>query len=225
MSKKPIKKSDGNKEWLASRGRKVVHTKLEYHMIICEGTETEPNYFEGMKKRISEDNRRKVDIRVVGKGRGTISLLNEAIREVRNSTNYISTVWLVYDKDDFVDKDFNEVVKECEKQNALGETIYIPIWSNECFENWILLHFDYFDTAITRDDCIKKLNRIFKDNKWGRYSKSDENIYEKLEPFQETAIENAKKQERLYSNQLLSEMNPCTLVYRLVEFLKKYIKS
>ena len=83
MSKKPIKKSDEDKNWISKRKDRAIKSKLEYHLIVCEGTKTEPNYFNATKNKISKDNREKISIKVIGKGRGTISLLEEAIREVK----------------------------------------------------------------------------------------------------------------------------------------------
>ena len=49
-------------------------------LIVCEGTETEPNYFKGaieeINKNLSADYKLKVTI--VGKGRNTVSLVKTA---------------------------------------------------------------------------------------------------------------------------------------------------
>ena len=196
MSRKPMKKSDENKEWLGRRKTKNIKSKLEYHLIICEGTQTEPNYFNQMKEKIVGSNKYRLDIQIVGKRRGTTTLLNEAIKTVQKSTNYISNVWLVYDKDDFTD---------------------------ESFETWILLHFIRFDNEMQRKDCIKKINENLKQNGLGKYQKTDENLYEKLNPFLNTAIENAKVLDDKNKDKLPSQANPGTKVYQLVEFLNKYM--
>lgn len=225
MSKKPIKKSDEQKHWL-SRGRnRYIKSKLEYHLIVCEGTETEPNYFETLKSKISGQNKEKITIKIIGKGRGTTNLLEEAKKEVQKSTNYISNVWLIYDKDDFTNDSFNKVEEECEELNKQDETIYNAIWSNESIETWILLHFIKFDTPIKRSDCIKKINENFKQRKLGKYYKNDKDLYNKLNPYLNNAIENAKWLEKQYENIQPAEMNPCTKVYKLVELLNKYIDS
>lgn len=224
MSKKPIKKSDLGKEWIQKRKTRHIESKLEYHLIICEGTETEPNYFETIKNKIKNQNKDKITIKIVGKGRGTTNLVEEAAKEVNKSTNYISRVWLIYDKDEFTEESFNKVVTICKELNKEEDTIYHPIWSNECIETWILLHFIRFDTPINRKDCIKKLNNHFKKNKLGKYEKNDENLYEKIKPYEETAIKNAKWLEsRFDNNELPAQMNPCTQVHHLIEFLNKYI--
>lgn len=223
MSKKPIKKSDEQKDWLSKRKNRCIKSKLEYHLIVCEGTETEPNYFETLKAKISGQNKEKITIKIIGKGRGTTNLLEEAKKQVQKSTNYISNVWLIYDKDDFSDESFNRVVQDCIEINKQENTIYNAIWSNESIETWILLHFIKFDTPMRRNDCIRKINENFKQRNLGKYHKNDKELYNKLNPYLANAIKNAKWLETRYENTLPSEMNPCTKVYKLVELLNKYI--
>ena len=62
MSKKPIKKSDEGKNWITKRKDRAIRSKLEYHLIICEGTKTEPNYFMAMREDINMDNKNKITI-------------------------------------------------------------------------------------------------------------------------------------------------------------------
>ena len=54
MSLKPVKKSDQEKDWLKKRNDKKINIFPEYHLIVTEGTKTEPNYFEAIKLRINE---------------------------------------------------------------------------------------------------------------------------------------------------------------------------
>ena len=223
MSKRPIKKSDENKPWIKKRQNRAIKSKLEYHLIICEGTKTEPNYFKSMKEKITKQNRNRLAIEIKGKGKGTTNLLQYAIKKVQKSPNYISNVWLIYDKDDFTDKSFNEVQEKCIEINKQEETIYNPIWSNESIETWILLHFIKFDIPISRNNCIKKINQNFAQRNLGKYKKNDEDLYDKLSPYLSTAIQNAKWLDSKSENKLPSEMNPCTRVYKLVELLNKYI--
>lgn len=223
LSNKPPKKTDADKMWISKRKDRNIKAQLEYHLIICEGIKTEPNYFNGMKIQLKPQNSEKIKITTKGKGRGTTSLLDEAIREVRNSPNYISHVWLVYDKDDFSDEKFNEVVNICREKNKEEETIYHPIWSNECIETWILLHFIRFDTPITRKECIKKINSQFKIHNLGQYNKNDIDIFKKLEPFRKEAIENAKWLAKKWKNEFPSNSNPSTTIHEIVEYFEKYM--
>ncbi len=223
MSNKPVKKTDIDKQWISKRKSRIIKSQLEYHLVICEGTKTEPNYFNNLKEQISKKNREKITIEIIGKARGTINLLNEAIKKVKKSTNYISNVWLVYDKDDFTDESFNEVEVKCKEINKQDNTMFHTIWSNESIETWILLHFIRFDNKINRKECIKKINEKFKQKNLGKYEKNDKDLFFKLMPYLNDAIKNAKWLEAKYVDELPSDRNPCTKVYKLVELLNKYI--
>jgi hypothetical protein len=63
-------------------------------------------------------------------------------------------------------------------------------WANEAFEIWYLLHFNYHDTGISRDDYKAKLKPNLD------YDKADKTVYEKTKPFQGDAIRNARRLER-----------------------------
>lgn len=47
MSMKPCKKSDLNKKWMSDRRDRRITIAPEYHLIVTEGTKTEPQYFGG----------------------------------------------------------------------------------------------------------------------------------------------------------------------------------
>ena len=44
MSLKPVKKSDQNKSWMQPRRDRRKMIQPEYHLIVTEGTKTEPPY-------------------------------------------------------------------------------------------------------------------------------------------------------------------------------------
>jgi len=48
MSLKPAKKSDQSKSWMQPRRDRQKMIQPEYHLIVTEGTETEPPYFNAM---------------------------------------------------------------------------------------------------------------------------------------------------------------------------------
>lgn len=53
MSLKPPKKSDLGKSWMKPRRDKNILICPEYHLIVTEGTETEPQYFEAIRTIIN----------------------------------------------------------------------------------------------------------------------------------------------------------------------------
>lgn len=81
MSNKPLKKSDLKKSWMKPRRDRSTTIAPEYHLIVTEGTKTEPEYFEGLKKEINRNypNRISITIQGIGQGVNTITLSNENI--------------------------------------------------------------------------------------------------------------------------------------------------
>jgi hypothetical protein len=171
-------------------------------LIVCEGEKTEPNYFRGFRVP-----GKILDIR--GVGYNTTSLVQEAIR-LKDKGDYDQT-WCVFDRDSFPAQNFNAAM-----QLAKNNNINVAC-SNEAFELWYLLHFDYHQSGISRSDYIEILNR-----KLGhKYFKNSETIYEELEGYQEVAIRNAERLLSIYDPLILERCNPSTLVHLLVKELLK----
>lgn len=80
------------------RSRMVQMTR---HLVVSEGKETEPRYFEGVRAALGAANERKVAIVVKGTGKHTLDLLDFAVEHCRYAPETFDHVWLVYDKDDF----------------------------------------------------------------------------------------------------------------------------
>lgn len=192
-------------------------------LILTEGTETEVNYFEGIRMIINQRFRVKeiqtnYPMRVQGIGRSTCVLVNEAIK--RQSRENYSEVWVVFDKDD--NSDFNEAIQLADKNGIK------VAWSNESFELWILLHFLDLKTTISREDYIKRLNSYFKTNGINKegYAKNLTNIFELTKENIDVAIVRSEKLREFYKEQKIyvpEQMNPATTVDMLIKELKQYI--
>jgi hypothetical protein len=170
-------------------------------LIVCEGEETEPNYFRGFRVPTA-------DIR--GTGFNTVSLVDEAIR-IADTKTY-DQVWCVFDHDLFGAQQFNLAISR-----AKGNGVRLA-YSNEAFELWFLLHFAFFQTGITRKQYIAKLNKLIE----GGYKKNDADMYQKLEPRQGSAIKFAKKLLACYNPCRPERDNPSTTVHLLVEELLRF---
>jgi len=106
---------------------------------------------------------------------------------------------------------------------------YIVAWSNECFELWFLLHFNYQCTDLTRDEYFEKLSEIIstKSKKKQKYNKEDPNNFELLMEYGslKNAIRNAERLlqesigEKSYANK-----KPATNVVEIVNELLKEAK-
>lgn len=201
MPKKDLKKA-------LSRGyaeRKVATREIrERFLIICEGDKTEPNYFKSF--RVPKDV---LDVRGLG---ANPSKLVEKAKELKSQEDY-DQIWCVFDRDDWPKQDFNNALA-----NAEREGIKVA-YSNEAFELWYVLHFEFLNTGLPRKDYITKLNKFLNQ----KYKKNSATIYDKLQPLQSVAIKNAKNLIKQYEPLNPESDNPSTKVYVLVEELNKHI--
>ena len=181
-------------------------------LIICEGAVTEPEYFNSF--RLTSAN-----VHAVGKGLNTLSLVNEAIKirkqeKVKGRT--YDQYWVVFDKDDFPDKDFNDAIKLAE---ANGFNV---AYSNQAFEYWFLLHFNLYQGPLHRDRYGEMLTKLL-GFKFTKSSGEIVQIFSQLFPRTETAISNAKKVMETHSGKNPAKAESSTTVYRLVGELLKFI--
>ena len=207
------------REAKASKRRKEnVREKLARFLIVCEGTKTEPHYFEALIKNYISTVR---EVTIEGEGRATVALVDRTLEikqelERKNAMSF-DRVWVVFDKDDF--DDFNDAIK---KANKLG---FHSAWTNEAFELWYYLHFEYLDTGIGRADYIKKLEEAFKE-KLGdshfEYKKGNPDIYSLLQQYgrEDLAKRFAQQLRGLYTGTDYAAHKPCTMVDKLVEELE-----
>lgn len=192
------------------------------YLIVCEGKKTEPNYFNGLKKQINKKYGNKVDvlipnIEVKGTGMNTTSLVKYTEKTVNYASKIYGQVWVVFDKDDYSDEQFELAIANCD---------YKVAWSNPNFELWLLSHFKKVNRCISKDNVLNELNKEFQKNGLGDYSKNDTNIFEKVtkDGKLHTAIENCKQMEELNKEGQASERNPMTKVYKIVDGLKEYLE-
>ncbi len=187
-----------------------------YFLIVCEGEKTEPNYFKAFPLKIGKFV---FDLSFEGGGISTMKVVEKAIELRDNSPQKYDRVWAVFDKDSFPSTQFNGAI-----QKAKANDIFCA-WSNEAFELWYLLHFQYRNTAMSRDDyksaIEKSINSLISSGKKFKYKKNSEEMFSTLKKYgnQKQASSWAKNLESTHSSQNFSSHNPCTTVYKLVEEL------
>ncbi|RME44684.1 MAG: RloB domain-containing protein [Caldilineae bacterium] len=178
-------------------------------LIVCEGEKTEPNYFRSFRVNAV--------VEVRGIGRNTLQLVEYA-RKLQNEANRkgqpYTQVWIVLDRDTFPAQDFNDAIRQAEKEG------FGVAYSNEAFELWYVLHFEYLDSAISRRQYQKKLAGKLK----RPYRKNDITLYRHLLPHQDTAIRNAQKLLASYPTPNPARDNPCTTVHLLVQELNRHLR-
>ena len=224
MSLKPVKKSDQNKSWMQPRRDRRKMIQPEYHLIVTEGTETEPPYFNAMGDIINNRFPDKINVKVEGKGDNTLNLYSKAKELATKSANGYRHVWVVYDTDDFPASHIDETARLCEADSN-DETTYHAIWSNQCVELWFLLHFSFLQSDLHRSEYWPKLTEILKSLGEGEYRKNRDDMYRILYPHMKDAIENAKKLEKINKGKAPSKSAPGTMIHTLVEKLKPYLTA
>lgn len=222
MSLKPLKKSDLDKNWMKARRDKPKKIQPEYHLIVTEGTDTEPAYFGAMKDIINSSYPDRIHLNVHGAGDNTLSLFQKAKQMASSSANGYKHVWIVYDTDDFPADHINKTAQLCIDEST-EETTYHAIWSNQCIELWLLLHFSFMQSDLHRSSYWPKLTEILNSQGLGEYEKNRTDMYQILYPYMDAAIANAEKLDKINIGKLPSAAAPGTKVYVLVEKLKPYL--
>lgn len=134
--------------------------------------------------------------------------------------------WIVIDRDEercggggHTLSDFNDALSQAENNKPPVQVA----WSNPCFEIWYLLHAQYRDAALTRD----QLPALLKTQLGGIYDKADRSIFGRLPSDRKTACQRAKKLHLQAQQAGISpaDSNPGTTVYELVELLEGLMAS
>ena len=191
----------------------------KYFLIVSEGERTEPLYFNYFKKLLPRHLLDTIDIK--GEGDNTINIVKKAIelRAIREKDillpNY-TECWAVYDKDDFPAVRFNQAVELAANEN-IGSA-----HSNQSFELWYILHFQYLNTCLHRSDYIPLLSKHLE----FKYEKNDTNVVKHL--FTKCNIRQAVEWAEMLENEFVgdtpSNSCPSTMVYKLVKSLLSYCK-
>ncbi len=197
-------------------------------LIVSEGEQTEPNYFNGLAKHINDTyGKQKIDVKTPiiypqGEGKCTVSLVQAAAQVAARSHVLYKQIWILFDKDDF--EDFDDAVNLCDTYG------YHAGWSNQSFEYWLLLHFENLESALHRDVLFGKLNQIF--NRYGicdrGYNKNDKDIFEHViaNGGLKNAVRNARSIDIKYDKAIPpSKRDPCTKVYKLIDELSPWLND
>lgn len=234
-----------NKNYLPKGRASLPSELLQFgrHLVYSEGTKTEPYYVDNIKRCIAKKYAcNQNDIEIIptskdGRSFNTISLVSYAINDVNQrlkSGENINGVWVMFDKDEFPgffdahnkiiglnnSTDYNE---DGFKYNTETGIAWHSCWSNESFELWLCLYFNYYNSANTRKDYISHLENSTPLKSIGfRYNKAQENIHDILVNnggSLELAIKYAKRLE--IKN---GQNNPSTGLYLFAEYFKPYMK-
>lgn len=194
-------------------------------LIVTEGSQTEPKYFEHFRNRQTNIDIRVIGSRTSGGETDYLSLIRKAVEYQNKNQISVSTgdaIWVVADGDvNYNNPDpINAKDSLLSKARKLADTkgIHIAL-SNPCFEFWYLLHFQYTTKFLTDYPAVKNALIGYLPD----YEKSGD-VYAQLSEHTSAAIQNAKHVEQYHLQNGCNQpfgiaVNPFTEIYRLVESL------
>ena len=195
-------------------------------ILACEGEKTERLYFEAWFAKLREARRLSPKSCVIAPHEhtnptGVLADL-QAYQHLGIDYEDFDHKWIVIDRDEVesgtgghTKEDFNTVLSEAKKCGV--EVAY----SNPSFELWYLLHYNYRDTPIGRDELGKTLGAL----QGKAYDKADATQWNRLSAMTETAVRNAENLLRSKEGIVPSEANPSTTVHKLVRLLIEELKK
>ena len=190
-------------------------------LITCEDKVSAPLYFNAIFDDLKKNHAIATSSLVIAKHNHTDP--DGVLNDLLNHPNHqdFDHQWIVIDRD--VERtnggghpiqNFNQAIAR-----ARHEKIKVA-YSNPCFEIWFLLHFEYRNTAIDRDELVKKLEQDY------RYKKNK--LFSLNQDQQNVAINNATKLIQswvgIQGTTKPATDNPSTTVHDLVALLNGFKK-
>lgn len=166
--------------------------------VFTEG-ESEKLYLSCLQESIGVRGRKKLVIK--SKKKQGLHLFNAVKKHYEKHDFTISPVKivLIVDKDDTPISDLIHLINLCNREH------YLLIYSNECFELWLLLHNQKVTKSMNRADLRNALTKIHGQ----KYDKTDKSLFEKIVQSYKTALNNSINfQNTLTANML--DVNPYT---------------
>lgn len=211
-----LKELQDSKNQVGSREIEFLNER-KYFLIVTEGEKTEPLYFEYFKSFLPKSF---LDtIHLIGEGANTVSVVEKAIvtRDKRLKNPVLPNfdeVWAIFDRDDFPPERINESIALANRENVeVG-------FSNQAFELWYVLHFQYLDADLHRSQYFEILSRELK----MRYEKNSKKIVRLINEKGDAnlAIERAERLCEAFDHIYDHKNAPLTTVYKLVQKLISY---
>ncbi len=159
--------------------RKSIKKKLKKIVaIFCEG-ETEKIYFNILNSKYRTVNVHVTDhpkvIPVVGQGQA-IQLIEYAKKSLSTAARFkgldIDQVYIVFDKDDLTRTQLDMAFSLADAND------YKILFSNECFDLWVLLHYEDCNRPLSRKEIYRKLTTLMSSINYEK-CKADEDLFAK----------------------------------------------
>ncbi len=201
----------------ASLTRTPGRRSRECILIVCEGRETEPNYFEALRRELKLGT---VEVQVEGGGGAPASVVRRAVSAIEQrrrdaqraeragafSPPEFDQVWCVFDTENRRDNPSFEAAVKRGREGGFQLAV-----SNPAFEYWVLLHFEETSRPFRdAEEIIGVLRKHVPD-----YQKNKD-IFRRVCRFTPQAIQRAEQVMANHDPGGDTFPNPSTLVHRLV---------
>ena len=175
-------------------------------VIACEGSKTEPGYFEGIRKELRLRTLQIIILRHQGKTdpHSIIEQVIEKRQEMKQEQAWTQgdSAWAVFDGDEHIEQspeNWKNAIALAKRQK-----IELAI-TNPCFELWYLIHYQNQLSQITRDRLINLLQKYIPN-----YNKSMCLYPEPLKRRTDEAIQRAEQiGQQIQRDKLDEHSNPC----------------
>ncbi len=224
-NRKSIKLTDirANKPWLRKVGVHTYHTetrsKNKRFLIVCEG-QTEALYFQAFPVLTAE-------VRAIPQGVSKTALI-ECTKSYLNDEIY-EEIWCVFDMD--YDPNIQGQSEDFNRAIIMGhESGFKCAYSNDAFELWFVLHYEFTSQEQPRHFYFEKLSHYWsisyeRDGKKWKFAKQIFNLLETdSNASQENAEHFAEKLFREQQHKTFHLQNPVTTVFKLVRLLNKHLR-
>jgi len=131
--------------------------------LFCEGSKTEPGYFEAIKARHRDAL---IEVRIVATGAVPMTLAKEAVKARKaqlkrgDSHEKDDEIWVVVDRD--THPHFDTAMELCRTEGVKVAR------SNPCFELWLILHYEHYDRPGTNTQVQRHFQTLCKEYKRSR---------------------------------------------------------
>jgi RloB-like protein len=203
------------------RRRKGTRMPYDRVLIVCEGSKTECNYFDDIRRKLRLPNTR---IFVIPSELGTDprSVVNSAEQAFARNLRSFERVFPVFDRDDhpdYANAIFMATARNGRLRNDENKPVtFEPIVSAPCFEFWLLLHFEDIKHFLHRDVVLERLRGHILD-----YTKGMLGVFGMTESLVSIATQRADKLKE--TSDRTTGTDPYTDVHDLVRVLLKLTTS
>lgn len=201
----PSKLFQKRKQEAAERAKRSAATRSRYrrYLIVCEGSKTEPNYFYEFLRNLGRSN---INVSIPRDHNTSPSKLLYQAKSIIRKDGDFDYAFLVTDRDEF--EDF-VAAKHAADQIKSSPKIQF-IYSDPCFEVWLIFHYEPIDRPISRIEALEILRGHIPN-----YDKGQEGIGDLLFPLTDRAVYNSKAVFRRCEE--TGATCPSSLVHKIIE--------